>query len=222
MTYLKHGEFRQLADAAGINMIWSPDYVPEGNGKDENFNGQITYTLARITLARYVRRRMKTVTAQHTWYPALQDAQATRNRHVSKIMGVSPYQFVFGQDPPDADELPTNIAAELSERREQDLELVRELRRYSAAKRIKNHEQEHGEELPEPREYQEGDLVWYYNKQQDEGLGTERKILPRWKSPYQVQLAAGKGSYYLVDLEGNSVKAKVNHGLLAPVKKLVE
>ncbi|KAJ3028651.1 hypothetical protein HK097_005915, partial [Rhizophlyctis rosea] len=112
----------------------------------------------------------------------------------------------LGQDPRKAEELTRDIATELSERREQDLELVRILRKYAAEQRIRQHQQEHGEELPEPRESRAKDLVWYYSKQQDEGLRTERKILPRWNGPYHVELAAGKGSNYWVDLEGNSVK----------------
>ena len=223
--YFLGREFADYAEREQIRLIPASVYTPEGNAKVENYNGQLTYTLARITLAQHARGgRTNMEDAAKRWYPALGDAIRVRNQHVSRVTGLSPYQYVFGQDPPAADQLTTDIIEELSERQEQDLDLVGYLRWHALRHRIAQHEQERNDTLPEPRQYKEGDLVWYYQKEQDQGHGVQRKILPRWKGPYQVELALEGGAYYLKDPDsGERVsKGTINHRLMLPVRQQPE
>ena len=97
-------------------MIPASVYTPEGNAKVENFNGQLTYSLGRITLAQHAwDRRTHVEDAAKRWYPALRDAIRVRNQHVSQVTGLSPYQYVFGQDPPEVDQLTSDFVEELTE-----------------------------------------------------------------------------------------------------------
>ena len=220
-SYFVKGDFEAWCAKERIQLIPASLYTPEANGKIENFNGQLQYTLARITLAREARANTTTETVAKKWYPHLQDALRVRNNHVSRVIGISPYQFVFGQEPPSVagDQLTTDIIEELQEQRMQDLELVRFLREHATAHRIQNRMEERGEDLPAPRAYKEGDLVWYYQKDQDQGIASVKKILPRWKGPYQISLALQGGAYLVVDGAGKRVgNGTINHRCLAPVR----
>ena len=220
--YFTGGEFAAFAGRERIRLIPASVYTLEGNAKAENFNGQLTYTLARITLAQHARDgRTHVEDAAKRWYPALGDAIRVRNQHVSRVTGLSPYQYVFGQDPPVTDQLTTDIIEEFTEQQEQNLELVAYLREHALRHRIAQHEAERNNNLPEPLQYREGDLVWYYQKEQDQGHGTERKILPRWKGPYQVELALEGGAYYLKDPDSGEriSKGTINHRLMLPVRR---
>ena len=67
------------------------------------------------------------------------------------------------------------------------------LREHAKCHRVEQRQREEDDELPPPREYQEGDLVWYYQKEQDQGLSREQNILPRWDGPYQIAKALSGG-----------------------------
>ena len=151
-----------------------------------------------------------------------------RNQHISRVTGLSPYNYVFGQDPPTTgDTLVSDIVEKLTERREKDLELVGFLRRNANRHRVEQRQREQGitaEKLPPPQAYREGDLVWYYRKDRDQGHGTQRKILPRWEGPYQIALALPGGAYYLKDEDGRRLfgNATINHRHLAPVRRQLD
>ena len=223
--YFVQGELRTYMDKERIQLAPASIYTPEGNAKVENFNGQLQYTLARITLARNAREgHTDTATAAKRWYPVLTDALMVRNQHISRVTGLSPYNYVFRQDPPQIDQLTSDIIEELTERREKDLELVSYLREHANRHRIEQRQREDSEDLPPPKEYQEGDLVWYYRKEQDQGFSREQKILPRWDGPYQIAKALSGGAYRLQDVEGQEMfeGATVNHRLLTPVRRQME
>ena len=173
--YFTGREFAAYAQQERIRLNPASVYIPEGNAKVENFNGQLTYTLAKTTLAQHAREgRMNVKDAAKRWYPVLRHAIRVRNQHVSRITGLSPYQYVFGQDPPPAiDQLTSDIIDTLSERRELDLEIVGYFREHALLHRIAQHEAERDYTLPEPRQYKEGE--------QDQGHRVERKKLQRWK-----------------------------------------
>ena len=224
VKYFIHGEFRNYCEREGIQQIPATKYNPRGNGKVENYNGQIQRVLARITLAREQKHGRDVKTVAKRWYPHLQDALRIRNSMVSRITGISPYQFVFGQEPPKADPLTTDILKELIERRIENFELLTHMREVAAEHRLQNRLEETEANWPKPREYREGDLVWYYNVPlHDEGMTVEKKILPKWDGPYQVEFALPGGVYWLTDGNGKRIsREKINHRHLAPVRRAPE
>lgn len=85
------GEFRTWADKGRIQLIPASLYTQEGNDKVENYNGQLQYTLALVSLAHDARDQMDLGTVAKRWYPHLGDAIAVRKRHISQVTRLSAY-----------------------------------------------------------------------------------------------------------------------------------
>jgi len=63
------------------------------------------------------------------------------------------------------------------------------------------------------RQFQKGDLVWYYDKAK--AMRHDTKLEPKWKGPYEVVAVLNKGAYKL-SIDGKQLNTTVNGNLLKP------
>jgi hypothetical protein len=196
-------------------LIPGSSYHPQGNGKCEHFNGDLTTLLAKRVLDSQDRLSK--------WNDHLEGAVFDYNNHVNRMTGVSPYQYVFGQKP----RFPTDPIREYTEDELQDLrvacaEVVVELRTHA----LSLHQDERRKEVElmeekysEPISYAPGDLVWLWRKELESTYATSKKLEESWSGPYRIVKRTGPGTYKLSSIDGTAeLETSVSHMRMRPVR----
>lgn len=198
----------ELASKLGFRQEHSSPYYPQANGQVEAVNK----TLKKI-LQRTIDKN------RSNWHVMLYSALWAYRTSVKTATGFTPFQLVYGMESifPIEYEIPSlKLAEELLpetsglEERLLHLEHLDEQRRDAATmneahkKRVKTQY----DKSVRPQIFSEGDLVLVYDQDKDTlGAG---KFKPMWYGPFIVKRVLEKGSYELVDFEGNKLEEPRN------------
>lgn len=202
------------ADQYKIQMTYASVAYAKTNGKVEKYQGILTKLISKSISDSGDRAT--------NWQAHLTRAVWTWRIQPKGDLGTSPYVAVFGQEPriiPDGNSDLLNETL-MTEEELKDIwnadhsyfaDCVRKDMRRKALRQAQD-----APELPPPRVYKEGDLVYLWDKRLDDQHG--RKLDPIWKGPYYVKAAHPNGSYAIEDLDGNRVSSgkTYNHSHLKP------
>ena len=148
------------------------------------------------------------------WHIMLYSALWAYRTSVKTATGFTPFQLVYGMEsifPIECEILSLKLAVELLpetsglEERLLHLEHLDEQRRDAAMmnEAHKKRVRAQYDKSVRPRIFSEGDLVLVYDQDKDAlGVG---KFKPMWYGPFVVKRVLEKGSYELVDFEGNKL-----------------
>jgi len=191
----------------------------KANGRVENVNGVLVPLIAR--------RVRQNDDSSDRWIDHLEKAVADYNHHVSRVTGISPFRYIYGQDarlPVDnkGDILPYD-EDELVAMRDTFLNEVEKLRAEARALQLAQHRKDEEENLkrPEPNVYQPGQLVWVRDDRWDHQYSTNKKIV-QLQELCTVESAGLGNRYTLRKVRDGQPYGKgdpVGHWRLYPAKK---
>ena len=199
--YFHATELQAYAIKHGITLNYASSAYAKSNGKVERYQGVIEGMVAK---------EIKALGADgKQWHTFLPKALWSWRTQPKEQLGVSPYVAVFGQEPRfleqisgyNLDELKYDVdelEAILLGGKDAFTKAVRD-----DANRRQIEMQKAVEQLPSPKEYQPGELVYLWDKRKDDQHG--RKLDPIWKGPYFIKAAHSNGSYTLEQLNGRIV-----------------
>ncbi|KAJ3034634.1 hypothetical protein HDV00_004816, partial [Rhizophlyctis rosea] len=189
----------------------------------------LTYTLARMIIDTMEREGRSVEQCAEQWHDIWREEVYAYNVHVSRVTVLSPYQMVFGQETLlPVDEITSDIAKKLRERRVENMPILSYLREYAAENRRKQHEsaarREEERGVSEPRKYQPGNNVWIYDARAAHTFPLHHNILLRWEGPVVTRDMIRKGAYTVEDLDGRLVfeGRTHNHVWLKPYREGVK
>jgi transposase InsO family protein len=182
----------------GIKMITSTPVHPQANGQAESSNKIIMNNLKK-----------RLGQAKGKWAEELPFVLWADRTTPKNATGQTPFALVFGAEAvlPTEMDLPTARVGLLTYERNkelllEDLEAATELRERTKI-RIAAYQQRIAKSYNKNlrlRRFQVGDLVLKKALIKPDG-----KLNPKWEGPYLIEAEAGKGSYWLQDLQGNLV-----------------
>ena len=217
--FLKSTPFGTWAQRNGIILCPVSSQNAKANGRVENVNGVLVPLIAR--------RVRQNDDSSDRWIDHLEKAVADYNHHVSRVTGISPFRYIYGQDarlPVDnkGDILPYD-EDELAAMRDTFLDKVEKLRAEARALQLAQHRKDEEENLkrPEPNVYQPGQLVWVRDDRWDHQYSTNKKIV-QLQELCTIESAGLGNRYTLRKVRDGQPYGKgdpVGHWRLYPAKK---
>eukprot|EP00253_Pinus_taeda_P010392 PITA_10392 len=186
----------------------STPYYPQANGQVEAVNKVFVMMLQRIVGMH-----------KSNWHLMLFSTLWAYRTSMKDATGFTPFQLVYGLEatlPIECDIPSLKIAIELLPNTTPVEEHLLYLERLDETHRLaslaieaqKKRVKTHFDNTVNPRSFIEGDLVLLYNQANDKlGAG---KFEPMWHWPYIVKIFLQKGSYELIDYEGNPLDKPLN------------
>lgn len=182
--------FEEFLEKRGIQHILIATGTPRANGQIERFNRDITPVLAKIT------------PELHKWDTVLDRVEFAFNNTFCRSIKNTPSRLLFGVD--QQGEILDALKFYLDESdKNRNLVEIRD----SAAKAIGG-TQAHNKELFDarhkaPRRYKEGDYVMIVNT--DVTPGINKKLLPKYRGPYEVKKVLPNDRYVIADVDGYQI-----------------
>ena len=152
----------------------SSPYHPQSNGLIERTNQTVAAKIAKLAMKN-----------QSNWDEYVYDAVYGYNIAPQKLLGVSPYEALYGRTP--------TITGQESQETTNLKTLHEEIRNRIAENKRKITEKQ--ATLPQPDDLEVGDIVLYRNRNRTKGQ-------PWWLGPYCISKKGTKGAYYFTTLEG--------------------
>ena len=186
-------EFKSFVDKYNINHIKVATCAPQANGQVERVNRTIKTMLGKLTS-----------TVDHSdWSRRLVDVEYACNNTVHASIGTTPSMLLFGveQRGPVVDYLTEYLHSlndghtDLDALRQEASRNIRRSQEYSQRWFLQNSRG--------AKEYQRGDLVFISNV--DTTVGTNKKLVPKFKGPYQVDKVLPNDRYVIKDVDGVQV-----------------
>jgi hypothetical protein len=209
-SHFQNKMMSELTSNLGLRQEHSSPYYPQANGQVEAVNKSLKTILQRTINS-----------AKSNWHLMLYSTLWAYRTSVKTATGFSPFQLVYGLEAvlPIECQIPSlKLAVQLLpdtsplEERLLYLEQLDEQRR-DAALANEAHKQKFKcqyDRSIHPQIFSEGDLVLVYDQDKDPlGAG---KFKPMWFRPFIVKEVLKKGTYHLVEFEGNAL-AEPRNGL---------
>lgn len=181
---------------------------PWANGQVERVNRFLKSTLSKI------------VEEPSSWVQSLEKTQFVINNTVNKAINSTPSKMLLGYDQRHKTDNElcemikrlTKIEEEYSKEREEvrdAAQLVnRSLQKYNKTQYDKRHKKS--------TKYKTGDLVMVKVLHQKPGVN--KKLVPRYKGPYQIKAALSKNRYVVTDVPGYNLSQKPLNTIVSPDK----
>jgi len=198
------GEFEEFIRQYNIKHIKVATGSPQANGQAERINRSLVPMIAKLNNSENGKQ----------WYKMLGEVEYCINNTVNKSTGKSPSQLVFGLDQrgPHADQVKEQAGSEVNA---SIISLVNI--REAAIERMQREQQKqklyYDRRHKAPLKYQIGDLVMVKNF--DSTPGTARKLIPKFRGPYEIKKILGNDRYLLIDVPGFQNTQKLYTGTWA-------
>lgn len=202
-TSFTSSEFASFVELHNIDHIKIATASPQSNGQVERFNRTIIPMLAKIS-------------GPDNWNKMLVDAEFAVNNTKNRSINDTPSRILFGvnQRGTVCDKIREYLLLDVDEQR--DLEEIRE----NAAKSIEKTQQAnslaYNSAHKSPHKYQLNDLVMVSNY--DSTPGVNKKLLPKYRGPYQVTQVLPNDRYIVTDVDNWQVTQKPYKGIHAPAQ----
>jgi len=192
-------EFEEFIKQYGIKHIKVATGSPQANGQAERINRSLVPMIAKLSNAENGKQCC--------------EIEYCINNTVNKSTGKSPSQLVFGLDQrgPHVDQVKEWAGSDVNASI-RDLVDVREtaiehMQREQQKQKLYDHRHK------APLKYQIGDLVMVKNF--DSTPGTARKLIPKFRGPYEIKKILGNDRYLLTDVPGFQNTQKLYAGTWA-------
>lgn len=185
-TCFSSSEFRQFTESFDIQLVLIATGVPMANGQVEVVNRSLTPMLAKLS------------SGTDTWDKVLHQAEFAFNNTVNSSTRKTPSELLFGipQNGRVNDRLRDMLSTENGGKQE-DLENLREEAAVNIQKQQEFSKRNYDKSHKEAVKYQEGDYFLITNT--DTTVGTNKKLVPKYKGPYVVKRVLRHDRYVLED-----------------------
>lgn len=192
-TCFTSNAFREFLESKNIKHVLIATGCPWANGQVERFNLVLGPMLAKLCKS------------PEMWNEILSDGEFAINNTVCKTTGEAPSCLLFGVYQKGI--VDDNIRLELESRQTYDQEnLLKDLRQ-RASDNIKKSQQynkaRYDKIHKKPHRYKVGDKIVIVNY--DTTPGTNKKLIPKFKGPYEVNVVLDNDRYVIKDIEGYQV-----------------
>ena len=186
-----------------INHVLIATASPKANGQVERVNRVITPMLAKLS----------DPSSGKYWYKMLTDVEFALNNTIHSTVGVTPSKLLFGINQRESVIDPVVEYLEQTKHSGKDTRNLEQIR-FEAIEKIKKSQEYNkayfDKKHKEPRKYQIGDYVMIKNF--DTTVGVSKKLIPRYKGPYEVVKVLRNDRYVLQDIENFQVTQKAYVG----------
>lgn len=191
-------EFKEFVDQNKINHVLIATASPKANGQVERINRIITPMLAKYS---------EPIVGKH-WYKMLGDVEFALNNTRHSTTGVTPSKLLFGVNQRGSviDYVAENLEQMKHEQQIRDLEQIRTDAAMKIEKSQSYNKEYFDKKHKEPRKYETGDFIMVKNF--DTTTGVSKKLIPRYKGPYEVIKALRNDRYVIKDIENFQVTQK--------------
>jgi len=191
-------EFEEFMKEHKITHIKIATGSPQANGQVERINRILSPMLAKLSDNENSKQ----------WYKILEQAEFAINNTVNRSTGKTPCQLLFGADQrgliiDGLKDLVTEKAHNTSqspEARQDDLEKMRTEAAEKIYKSQINQKKNYDKKRKSPRKYNKGELVMIKNF--DNTPGISKKLIPRFRGPYEITKVLKNNRYVIVDPDG--------------------
>lgn len=161
--------------------------LPQANGQVERINGDLAPMLAKLT----------DHASEKRWYEVLREVEYAMNNTIHRNTKNSPGQLLLGIEQRGL--VPDSLREVIQSENTQDLA---DLRTRAAEKIIQAQAEQHtyDKKHKAPHTYNEGDLVLIRNF--DSTPGTSKKLIPRFKGPYELTKVLPNNRDIVADRQG--------------------
>ena len=202
-TCFKSHDFEEFVNENKINHLSIATASSKANGQVERINRVITPMLAKIS----------DPPSGKYWYKFLADVEFARNNTVHSTIGESPSRLLFGVNQRGSVIDPVVEYLEQAKHSEGDTRDFKQMWSEAAKKNKKSQDYNKtyfDKKHKEPHKYQIGNYVMVKNF--DTTIGVSKKLIPRYKGPYEVVTVLRNDRYVLKDIENFRVTQKAYLG----------
>ena len=195
-------KFKDFIVENGIQHILIATATPHANGQIEIINRSLTPMLAKISQT------------TGTWNQVLEDVEYALNNSVNRAIGDTPSRLLFGinQLGKVNDDLRVILEEQIIDNR--DLSVIRQ----NAVAKIQAtndyNKKYYDKRHKTPTQYAVGDYVVVKNL--DVTPGVNKKLLPKFRGPYEVVKVLDKNCYVIRDPEGHQLTQLPFEGICSP------
>lgn len=173
--------------------------TPRANGQIERFNRVITPMIAKLC------------DEPHKWDRVLSQVEYAINNTICRSTGETPSKLLFGVE--QLGEINDKLKLVLDANTNRDLVSIRESASEKIQKSQKENEHYYNQKHKEAKHYKKGDYVMIRNV--DTSVGSNKKLIPKYKGPYIVKQVLDSDRYVIADVEGFQVTQMPNNNIIA-------
>ena len=194
-------EFKDFVDREIIQHILVAVGTPRANGQVERMNRVIVPALAKI------------VDCPRKWDKGLETVEFALNNTICRSTGETPSRLLFGVDQLGETDDCVRLMLEEMHEPQRDLEEMRNKAAGKIEKNQINNKQLYDKKRKEPHQYEVGDYIMTENN--DTTPGVNKKLLVKFKGPYEVRKVLRNDRYVVTDVDGFQVTQMPYTGVLA-------
>lgn len=175
--------------------------TPRANGQVKRFNRVITPMIAKLC------------DESHKWDQALSQVEYAVNNTICRSTGETPSKLLFGVE--QLGEINDNLKLVIDSytNDSRDLVSIRESASEKIQKSQKENEYYYNQKHKEAKRYYKGDYVMIRNI--DTSVGSNKKLIPKYKGPYNVKQVLDADRYVITDVEGFQVTQLTYNNIVA-------
>lgn len=197
-------EFASFVSERNIQHIKNAVAAPQANGQVERVNRVMGRMLGKLTNP-----------INHAdWSRLLSRVEYAINNLVHSSTGKTPSKLLFGvsQRGPEVDELTELLESRQDPLCPRDLDALRDSADKSIKKSQNRNEIQYAKRSIPPHQYAEGDFVVIRNV--DTTIGTNKKLIPKYRGPYVIHKVLNNDRYVISDIENCQVTQIPYNGVL--------
>lgn len=196
-------EFEEFLKGKNIAHIKNATASPQANGQIERVNRVLTPMLGKMT----------EIKNQSNWSRILNQVEFALNNSISQTTKYAPSMLLFGilQRGPNIDHL-TEHLEEIRANKQANLVKIREKADEAIQLSQKKSVERHSQRVAPAKEFQTGDFVVIRNI--DTTIGTNKKLIPKFKGPYVVHKILRNDRYIVKDIENCQLKQIPYEGVI--------
>jgi hypothetical protein len=193
-------EFQKFIEQYGFAHVKVATGTPEANGQIERVNRDLTPILSKLSDLR------------NRWDKALADVEFAINNSYCRSVGNSPSKLLFGVNQKDKNDL-VRYYLDIDDKN-RNLDDVRANAQVINTKTQSYNKKYYDRKHKTPYDYKMGDFVMIRNV--DVTPGINKKLLPKFRGPYEVKKCLGNDRYLIGDIEGFQITQIPFEGICSP------
>ena len=201
-TAFTSADFKQFTEAEDVQHVLIAVSTPRANGQVERVNRVLTPALAKLA------------ENPKKWDLALVRVEFSLNNTICRSTGEIPSRLLFGVEQIGETNDHLRLILEEMQEPERNLDIIREEAGKMITASQATNEKRFNEKRKEPTDYNVGDYVMVRNV--DTTAGINKKLLPKFKGPYEVKKILDYDRYVIGDIDGFQITQIPYTGIFAP------